>query len=181
MDSAGIPGKPFFVPDSGMNEVRTARPVMVFRDDTLLRSPWGAVGRSFLVPGWGQWYNEQPVKSAVFLASDLGWIYLYRKRDVRVNQIERQRTIIDRQIRTDPYLNQEQRRILEQRFRNLTTRLDQALNRRNIYGWLFALSHLLGMVDAFVDAHLYGFHDKMEMAVMPVRDGAGISVRIGLY
>ncbi len=173
-DSLRFSGKPFFMRDS----ITVMPSGMVFRDDTLLRSPWGAVGRSLLIPGWGQLYNDQPLKGAIFLASDAAWIYMYRQRDRYVGKIERQRKIIDRQIKTDPYLNNERKRILEQRFRNLTARLDGALNRRNIYGWLFALSHLLGMVDAFVDAHLYGFDDKMDMAVLPSAYGCRITLRV---
>jgi hypothetical protein len=177
-DTLHLKGKNGFQLDSIPLTNRSVKPTMVFRDDSLLRSPWGAVGRSFIVPGWGQWYNDQPVKAAVFLVSDAGWMILYQKRNGTVRRIERQRMVIDRQIKTDPYLGAEQKRILQQRFQNLTVKLDQALNRRNLYGWLFALSHLLGMVDAFVDAHLYGFQDKMEMAVLPAQDRPGVALQI---
>lgn len=150
---------------------------MVFRGDTLLRSPWGAVGRSFLIPGWGQWYNDRPWKALIFITTDLSALYFYRERNKTVRSIEKQRRIIDRQIRYDPYLSDEQKRILVQRFRNLTTRLDGALNRRNIYGWLFALSHLLCMTDAYVDAHLYGFDEKMDMAWIPTDQGGFLVFR----
>lgn len=177
-DTSGITVKSLNLSNNSLARDSAGKPAMIFRNDTLLRSPWGAVGRSLIIPGWGQLYNDQPLKAAVFLASDVSWIMLYKKRDVSVRRIEKQRKIIDRQLRTDPYLNQEQRRILQLRFSNLTVQLDQALNNRNIYGWLFALSHLLGMVDAFVDAHLYGFNEKMDMALTPARDGTGITLSV---
>jgi hypothetical protein len=33
--------------------------------DTPLKSPWGAVARSAMLPGWGQWYNESYLKSVI--------------------------------------------------------------------------------------------------------------------
>jgi hypothetical protein len=33
--------------------------------DTPLKSPWGAVARSAMLPGWGQMYNEQYVKAVI--------------------------------------------------------------------------------------------------------------------
>lgn len=138
-----------------------------FAVDTLYRSPWGAVGRSFLIPGWGQWYNNSAWKTPVFLVTDVSLISVYRIKNRKVQRIESQRKQIDRQIKTDPYLTNEQKQILRSRYSNLTTQLDGALNDRNLYGWLFAISHLLGMVDAYVDAHLYKFKDKMDMAYDP--------------
>ncbi len=33
--------------------------------DKPLKSPWGAVGRSAMLPGWGQFYNEQYLKAII--------------------------------------------------------------------------------------------------------------------
>ena len=138
-----------------------------FAVDTLYRSPWGAVGRSFLVPGWGQWYNGSKWKVPVFVIGDVSMMRIYVVKNRKVKRIENQRKQIDRQIKTDPFLTDEQKQILRSRYNNLTGSLDGALNDRNLYGWLFAISHLLGMVDAYVDAHLYNFNDKMDLAYDP--------------
>ncbi|KAB2881602.1 DUF1542 domain-containing protein [bacterium] len=138
-----------------------------FAIDTLFRSPWGAVGRSFLIPGWGQWYNDSKWKAPVFMIADVSLISVYLGKNKKVNRIEHQRKQINRQINTDPFLTTEQKQILQSRYNNLTARLDGALNDRNVYGWYFAISHLLGMVDAYVDAHLYKFKDKMDIAYDP--------------
>ncbi|RMH62181.1 MAG: hypothetical protein D6677_10395 [Calditrichaeota bacterium] len=34
--------------------------------DKPLKSPWGAALRSLFFPGWGQWYNDAPYKSAFY-------------------------------------------------------------------------------------------------------------------
>lgn len=135
-----------------------------FSVDTLGRSPWGAVGRSLVVPGWGQVYNGSWWKVPLFVAGDVSTMWIYRIKDRKVTRIEKSRNQIDRQLQSDPFLTPDQRNVLRSRFNNLTTNLDGALNDRNLYGWLFALSHLLGMVDAYVDAHLFEFETKMDVA-----------------
>ncbi len=149
-----------------------------FSVDTLYRSPWGAVGRSFLIPGWGQWYNDSQWKVPVFVIGDVSMMSIYVVKNRKVRRIENQRKQIDRQIKKDPFLTDEQKRILRSRYNNLTGSLDGALNDRNLYGWLFAISHLLGMVDAYVDAHLYNFNDKMDLAYDPEMNTVYLSWRV---
>lgn len=149
-----------------------------FAGDTLLRSPWAAVGRSFLIPGWGQWYNDSPKKAAVFVVADVSMLALYMHKDKNVLRIERKRKRIDRQLKDSPFLTVSQESILRSRFNDLTSDLDGALNDRNLFGWFFALSHLLGMVDAYVDAHLFQFDDKMKLALETHGDGMVLTYRI---
>ena len=40
-------------------------------DSVTVKSPMGALVRSMVVPGWGQWYNEQPIKGAVIFSTGL--------------------------------------------------------------------------------------------------------------
>ena len=43
----------------------------------MTKSPWGAVGRSAILPGWGQFYNESYWKIPIVWGV-MGWfIYLY--------------------------------------------------------------------------------------------------------
>jgi hypothetical protein len=149
-----------------------------FAGDTLARSPWGAVGRSFLIPGWGQWYNESGWKAPLFIVTDVSMMRIYMVKNRKVKRIEQERKQIDRQIKSDPFLSAEQKLILRSRYNNLTSGLDGALNDRNLYGWLFAISHLLGMVDAYVDAHLYHFKDKMDLAYDPEMNAVYVSWKV---
>jgi len=56
----------------------------------MAKSPWGAVGRSALIPGWGQFYNNSYWKIPVVWGV-LGWFtYLYIENnfsDVRKNYL----------------------------------------------------------------------------------------------
>jgi len=149
-----------------------------FAGDSLLKSPWGAVARSFLIPGWGQLYNDAPKKSIIFMVTDVSMLALYFHKDKNVQRIEQTRKRIDRQLRDSPFLTPSQESILKSRFNNLTSDLDGALNDRNLFGWFFALSHLLGMVDAYVDAHLFQFDDKMNLAVETTGETVSLTYRI---
>jgi hypothetical protein len=172
------------------DSIRARRPVVVtpdttvggrmevFSGDTLYKSPWGAVVRSLVVPGWGQWYNERPLKAGVYLASDVTMLAVYFQRDRKVSRIEKRRKSVDRQLRTDPFLTQEQKQILSARFGDLTDDLDTALNRRNLFGWFFAISHLLSLMDAYTDAHLFRFDDKINLSLRS--DGATALLQVRL-
>lgn len=51
--------------------------------DQPLKSPWGAVARSAMVPGWGQVYNEEYLKSAIsagLFINQVYKVYYYNKR-----------------------------------------------------------------------------------------------------
>ena len=152
--------------------------VQPFSVDSLGKSPWGAVGRSLLVPGWGQVYNDSWWKAPLFIAGDVSMLWLYQIKNRKVNRIERSRSQIDFQLKRDPFLTSEQKSILQSRFNNLTGNLDGALNDRNLYGWLFAISHLLGLVDAYVDAHLFQFGQKMDVAFIGMPGSTQATIQI---
>jgi len=101
------------------------------------KSPWGAVLRSAVLPGFGQFYNESYWKIPVIWGAGAllisGWVYnnnLYNdNKDLYTNTGQ---TIY--QYRRDFYRNQ----------------------RDNFTIYLVVL-YILNLVDAYVDAHLYDF------------------------
>ncbi len=65
----------------------------ILLSDKSVKSPWGAVIRSAILPGWGQIYNEQYAKSVIALAANgllVYQIYHYeqRWRDMK-NEVDR--------------------------------------------------------------------------------------------
>jgi hypothetical protein len=98
--------------------------------DKPLKSPWGAVLRSAILPGWGQVYTHHYIKAVLALSVNSFFayqIYNYEKKW----QDEKNES-----------------------FRN----------KRNLNSWYFALSYLLTMVDAYVEAYLYKFNTAMEIS-----------------
>lgn len=107
------------------------------------KSPWGAVARSAILPGWGQYYNESYWKVPIFLGAlgglVYGWFYyndLYR--DYRDLYSE---SLSDGGSGNQAFLSQ----------RNLH------LDNRDLFAIYIGLVYFLNLVDAYVDAHLFDF------------------------
>lgn len=114
--------------------------------DQPVKSPWGAVLRSAILPGWGQVYNEKYLKGALALAINGALLW----------------QVFD-------YHDQWQ-----------STGQQNYRDKRNLYTWYWGLAYLLTMVDAYVDASLFGFDKAMDIAALPPGPGgfsAGIALR----
>lgn len=101
------------------------------------KSPWGAVARSAILPGLGQFYNESywkiPVIWGVGALFISGWVYnnnLYK--DYK-----------------DLFIESGNNTYLSYR--------DFYRDQRDNFTIYLALLYLLNLVDAYVDAHLYDF------------------------
>lgn len=98
--------------------------------DKPLKSPWGAVLRSAILPGWGQVYTQRYIKAV--LAFSVNSFFAYQIYNY------------------------------EQKWRD--EKNESYRNKRNLNSWYFALSYLLTMVDAYVEAYLYKFNTAMEIS-----------------
>jgi hypothetical protein len=57
----------------------------------------------------------------------------------------------------------------------------QFQEKRNLYTWYFGLSYFLTLIDAYIDAYLYGFDKAIELATLEAnnkRSILGISVKV---
>jgi hypothetical protein len=101
------------------------------------KSPWGAVARSAVLPGWGQFYNEDFWHIPVIWGF-LGWFgyqwYLNNK-DYKENR--------------DLFINTENTLYKSRR--------DFYRDQRDQFTIYFVITYLLNLVDAFVGAHLFDF------------------------
>ena len=93
-------------------------------------SPTGAALRSLAFPGWGQVYARQPLKAVIYGGIEQGFIYSIYHRHKLYN-----------------YYSMRGNEDLAEFYRN----------DRNRMGWYLAAAIILSVMDAFVDAHLYGF------------------------
>jgi hypothetical protein len=108
------------------------------------KSPVGAVIRSGLVPGWGQLYNEQYLKS--------GLVFVMEGVLVGAAVVEHRRSQDDLRESKDLSRSDEQREAAWLRY-------SRRIDKRNTYLWYLAGAKFLSMVDAYVDAHLYRFEE----------------------
>ncbi len=108
----------------------------------MTKSPLGAVGRSAILPGWGQFYNESYWKIPVVWGV-LGWFtYLY----VENNKLYKKYG--------DLYLDSLENEKGNTYYRNAR---DLYRDERDKYALVLGISYLLNLVDAYVDAHLFDF------------------------
>ena len=126
------------------------------KNDTLNRlqyslpSPKGAMIRSILFPGWGQWYNGKKIKAVIVFAAETGIIgsaiYWNRRAKNEKNNLNR----------------------------------DFYADNRNLAFWYLGVAILLSMADAFVDAHLAGFDVSPELGMLSGKKKIGIVVKFNL-
>ena len=112
--------------------------------DTInVKSPQTAAMRSFIFPGGGQYYNEQPIKGAVLTTMGLSSAILYLDYSKKYNDSKN--------------LNQADKK--------------NFLHQRNRYGWWIIIVYIYGLFDAIVEAHLHPFNKvKSEKLENPDRE-----------
>jgi Family of unknown function (DUF5683) len=109
----------------------------------MTKSPWGAVGRSALIPGWGQYYNESYWKIPVVWGV-LGWFtYLYIENN---NLYKDYKELYTKSLENGTGIE------FYKNTRN--TYRDE----RDKYALILGVSYLLNLVDAYVDAQLFDFN-----------------------
>ena len=108
----------------------------------MTKSPWGAIGRSAIIPGWGQCYNEAYWKIPVVWGV-LGWFtYLY----VENNKLYKEYG--------DLYSESLNAKAGNSYYRNAR---DLYRDERDKYALILGISYFLNLVDAYVDAQLFDF------------------------
>ena len=97
------------------------------------KSPEGAMLRSLVFPGWGQWYNGKKFKAVLVFATEAG--------------------IVTNSILQNQYVQQSTSDLEREYY----------IDNRNLSNWVLAAAILISMLDAYVDAHLYKFDESPEL------------------
>ncbi len=103
------------------------------------KNPTGAMIRSILIPGWGQFYNGRWLKGAAIAAVEIGTVVNAMVLDLWGDQTD------DEMEKLFYYDN------------------------RNLSYWILGGTILYGMADAFVDAHLYKFDESPDLTFNTLR------------
>ena len=117
------------------------------------KSPWGAVLRSAIIPGFGQLYNESYWKIPVVWGTlgYLGYLWIDRNDLYKTYRDLYNQSLIDSETGNGNY------------YRLREDYKDQ----RDLVAVFIGLTYFLNLVDAYVDAHLFDFD---------VSEGNGISM-----
>jgi hypothetical protein len=124
------------------------------------KSPGTAMLLSAVLPGAGQVYNTSYWKVPIILGFGIYFISYYLDSDRRVEDY-RQQYLESFQVTPggDP---------------TLLAMRDFYLQQRDTYVWYFCILYFLNIVDAYVDASLYGFDVSPTLNMQGLPDGARI-------
>ena len=144
-----LAGQPAYATEAETDSTRTVQSGPS-TEAAALPSAHGALLRSAVLPGWGQFYNSRPVKGLLFGAASA----------TALTSV----VVEHRRIRSAPTPEEHQDRTARR-------------NSRLLY---FALSVALAAIDAYVDAHLADFGVGAEMQVEMRRGKAWLRLKAPL-
>ncbi len=111
------------------------------------KSPWGAVLRSAVIPGWGQIYNQSYLKAPIIwggiFALYLGWRFYDNHYTDTKNIYD---GLLSSQTADTYLLNQ------------YKSYRDFYHNQRDLFAIYMGIVYVLNLVDAYVDAELFDFN-----------------------
>ncbi|MCZ7556829.1 MAG: DUF5683 domain-containing protein [Bacteroidia bacterium] len=130
------------------------------------KSPLGAVLRSAILPGLGQFYNEAYWKVPVVLGLTGFLIYGVVTEHATYTDYRDQ---YDASITTDVPSGNLRLKLFREFYRD----------RRDTYAWWLLIAYLFQIADAFVDAHLYSFDigDVDALQLLPAANGLRLQLR----
>lgn len=117
-----------------VNDTGSRKPDSVF---VMEKSPWGAVLRSAIIPGWGQFYNESYLKIPIIWGLGIWFGYEWKQN----NDLYKYYT--DRYIETGSPIDKSNRTFYE--------------DQRDLFTIYMVITYLANLIDAYVDANLFDF------------------------
>ncbi len=132
-------------------------------DSTNTKSPTGAVVRSLVLPGWGQWYNEDYWKVPISLGSAAFFTYRIVDFNSQCNDAD---AVLAQLDDSDP-----NRQLFERRAEFYRDKRDEA-------ALFLGVVYVISALDAYVGAHLSGFDvdDTLSVRLLPNPAIGGISI-----
>lgn len=126
------------------------------------KSPTGAMLRSVVIPGWGQFYNESYWKIPVVWALS-GW-FIYQWTEQNSNYVY--------------YKDLYKLSLLESSTGNTQYKSLRDFYRddRDLFAIYLGLTYFLNIIDAYVDAHLFDF----DVSINKITHKPELNIRLGL-
>ena len=110
----------------------------------MTKSPWGAVLRSAIIPGWGQFYNESYWKIPIVLGLIGYYTYGYiHQNDLYIEYRDK----YTESLKINPNSGNSTYKRAREFYKD----------QRDLFAVYFGLTYFLNLVDAYVDAHLFDF------------------------
>ncbi|MBK7106620.1 MAG: hypothetical protein IPH62_15205 [Ignavibacteriae bacterium] len=110
----------------------------------MTKSPTGAMLRSAIIPGWGQFYNESYWKIPIIWGAAAWFVYGWQGENDNYNYFS---DLYNKSL-LDPSNN------LTLVYKNIR---DGYRDNRDLFAIYLGLTYFLNVIDAYVDAHLFDF------------------------
>jgi hypothetical protein len=107
------------------------------------KSPMGAMFRSAVLPGWGQFYNEAYWKIPIVWGVSAWFLYLWIDRD---DNYQFYKDLYNKSLSESSNGNSQYKTVR-----------DFYRDDRDLYAIYIGLTYFLNLIDAYVDAHLFDF------------------------
>lgn len=145
-------------------------------------SPRTALIKSAIIPGWGQLYVRKPLKAAIYVSLEAYHIYRMIEYNSIYQYVKETKETIGIGEWNKKSEQEKKAAVFDETGYNLKINSWRAREKRNKYAWWCAGIYFIGMLDAYVDAHLYNFpSEKIElvMDIQTMRVGLNFSCNIG--
>jgi len=149
-------------------------------DSTL--SPQKALLKSAVIPGWGQLYVGKPFKALLYVTAEGYHLYRMIQYHQINNHIEKTQQIVGMTVWQGMTLAEKKTAVENETGYDLQLRPSRVKEKRNKYAWWCVGIYIMGMLDAYVDAHLINFpENKIELSSIstPQEWGVTLSFKLG--
>ena len=134
------------------------------RDSVRIIKPRAALVRSAIIPGWGHLYVDKPIKSLIYFSLEAYHIYRFIEYNSIYQYVKDTKSKIGVETWSGLTDSQKKEQIKIVTGYELNDATWRPREMRNKYAWWCVGFYIIGMLDAYVDAHLYDFPiDKIEL------------------
>lgn len=126
------------------NDTTSSNDAILDSKFVMQKSPMGALLRSAVLPGWGQFYNESYWKIPIVWGATGWFVYLWTDRNSLYKDFQNQ---YNKSLDETSQVGDERLKRLRDFYRD----------DRDQFAFYIGLTYLLNLIDAYVDAHLFDF------------------------
>lgn len=144
-------------------------------------TPKSAAIRSAIIPGWGQLYMKKPLKAALFVTAEGYHLYQSIYYNKIYGYVKKTKEEIGIEVWTELNEAEKKEKVKEITGYELEINSWRPREKRNKYLWWSLGIHLVGILDAYVDAHLVNFPgENFELSTILGEDYLGISLSFSI-
>jgi len=126
------------------NDTTSSNDAMLDSNFVMQKSPMGALLRSTVLPGWGQFYNESYWKIPIVWGATGWFVYMWTNRNLLYKDFQSQ---YNKSLLETSHVGNEKLKKLRDFYRD----------DRDQFAFYIGLTYFLNLIDAYVDAHLFDF------------------------